>query len=31
MKVFIDMRNHGIKTVFAFDPHFKEQGFDTIP
>jgi predicted nucleic acid-binding protein len=28
---FETMRNLGIKTVFAFDPHFKEQGFDTIP
>ncbi|MBI4690471.1 MAG: PIN domain-containing protein [Nitrospirae bacterium] len=25
------MRNLGIKTVFAFDPHFKEQGFNSIP
>ena len=25
------MRTTGIKTVFAFDPHFKQQGFPTIP
>lgn len=25
------MRTLGIKTVFAFDPHFKEQGFRIIP
>jgi uncharacterized protein len=25
------MRSLGIKTVFAFDPHFKEQGFTVIP
>jgi predicted nucleic acid-binding protein len=25
------MRAHGIKTVFAFDPHFAEQGFHCIP
>lgn len=24
------MRNSGIKTVFAFDPHFKEQGFNCM-
>lgn len=24
------MRNSGIKTVFAFDPHFEEQGFHRI-
>ncbi len=24
------MRNAGIKAVFAFDPHFKEQGFAII-
>jgi uncharacterized protein len=24
------MRTIGIKTVFAFDPHFKQQGFSTI-
>lgn len=24
------MRNLGIKKVFAFDPHFKEQGFEVI-
>ena len=25
------MRSLGIKTVFAFDPHFAEQGFKCIP
>lgn len=25
------MRNAGIKEVFAFDPHFKEQGFSPLP
>jgi len=25
------MRTLGIKTVFAFDPHFAEQGFKCIP
>ncbi|MBI4826735.1 MAG: PIN domain-containing protein [Nitrospirae bacterium] len=25
------LRNLGIKTVFAFDAHFKEQGFSCIP
>jgi predicted nucleic acid-binding protein len=25
------MRTLGIKTVFAFDPHFTEQGFQCIP
>jgi predicted nucleic acid-binding protein len=25
------MRTLGIKTVFAFDPHFAEQGFQCIP
>jgi predicted nucleic acid-binding protein len=25
------MRNAGIKTVFAFDSHFKEQGFTCMP
>jgi predicted nucleic acid-binding protein len=25
------MRNFGIKSVFTFDPHFKEQGFTLIP
>lgn len=25
------MRSLGIREVFAFDPHFKEQGFTTIP
>lgn len=25
------MRTLGIKTIFAFDPHFSEQGFNCIP
>jgi predicted nucleic acid-binding protein len=25
------MRQRGIDTVFTFDPHFREQGFTTIP
>lgn len=25
------MRTLGIKTVFAFDPHFREQGFTIMP
>lgn len=25
------MRRLGIKSVFVFDPHFKEQGFECIP
>jgi predicted nucleic acid-binding protein len=25
------MRESGIKKVFAFDPHFKEQGFEVVP
>jgi predicted nucleic acid-binding protein len=25
------MRNLGIRAVFGFDPHFKEQGFTLIP
>lgn len=28
---FETMRTLGIKTVFAFDPHFSEQGFNCIP
>jgi predicted nucleic acid-binding protein len=28
---FETMRTLGIKTVFAFDPHFAEQGFKCIP
>lgn len=28
---FETMRRTGIKTVFAFDPHFGKQGFDSIP
>ena len=25
------IRRMGIKSVFAFDPHFKKQGFDCLP
>lgn len=25
------MRETGIRKVFAFDPHFKEQGFEVVP
>ena len=25
------MRELGIKTAFAFDPHFEEQGFERVP
>ena len=25
------MRQRGLRSVFAFDKHFEEQGFDTIP
>jgi predicted nucleic acid-binding protein len=28
---FETMRTLGIKTIFAFDPHFAEQGFKCIP
>jgi predicted nucleic acid-binding protein len=28
---FDTMRRNGVKTVFAFDSHFKAQGFDVIP
>jgi len=28
---FETMRSLGIKTVFAFDPHFADQGFTCIP
>jgi predicted nucleic acid-binding protein len=28
---FETMRRTGIKTVFAFDPHFSQQGFTCIP
>ncbi len=28
---FITMRHLGLRAVFAFDPHFAEQGFDCIP
>ncbi|MPZ20184.1 MAG: PIN domain-containing protein [Luteitalea sp.] len=25
------MRNRVVRTAFAFDPHFREQGFDVLP
>ena len=25
------MREHGVRTAFCFDRHFREQGFETIP
>jgi predicted nucleic acid-binding protein len=28
---FQSMREYGSQTAFCFDPHFREQGFDTIP
>ncbi|MGA2270412.1 MAG: PIN domain-containing protein [Bryobacteraceae bacterium] len=28
---FQTMRQYGSQTAFCFDPHFREQGFDTIP
>ena len=28
---FIAMHHLGLRAVFAFDPHFAEQGFDCIP
>jgi predicted nucleic acid-binding protein len=28
---FQTMREYGAPTAFCFDPHFREQGFDTIP
>jgi uncharacterized protein len=28
---FETMSRLGIRTAFAFDPHFAEQGFDTLP
>ncbi len=28
---FQTMREYGAQTAFCFDPHFREQGFDTIP
>ncbi len=28
---FITMRQLGLRAVFAFDPHFADQGFDCIP
>jgi predicted nucleic acid-binding protein len=28
---FETMRRLGIRKVFAFDPHFSEQGFETLP
>ncbi len=28
---FVTMRSLGIHRAFAFDPHFKQAGFDTVP
>ena len=28
---FLVMREHGVRDAFAFDHHFREQGFRTIP
>jgi predicted nucleic acid-binding protein len=28
---FQTMRNHGVRTAFCFDAHFREQGFDMRP
>ncbi len=28
---FQSMREHGVRTAFCFDRHFREQGFETIP
>ena len=28
---FESMRKHGVRAVFCFDRHFREQGFETIP
>jgi predicted nucleic acid-binding protein len=28
---FQTMREYGSQAAFCFDPHFREQGFDTIP
>ena len=28
---FVLMRRHGLDTAFAFDDHFPEQGFATVP
>ena len=28
---FESMRQHGVRTVFCYDRHFREQGFETIP
>lgn len=28
---FVLMRRHGLDTAFAFDDHFPEQGFTTLP
>jgi predicted nucleic acid-binding protein len=27
---FESMRQHGVRTVFSYDRHFREQGFETI-
>jgi len=28
---FQTMRQHGLRTAFSFDHHFREQGFQTVP
>lgn len=28
---FESMRQHGVRTVFCYDRHFREQGFEAIP
>lgn len=28
---FQTMRDCGLRSAFCFDPHFREQGFDTVP
>ena len=28
---FESMRQHGVRTVFCYDRHFREQGLETIP
>jgi len=28
---FVTMRTLGMRQAFAFDPHFKQAGFDTVP
>jgi uncharacterized protein len=28
---FQSMREHGVRTAFCFDHHFREQGFEVVP